>query len=122
MSSVERHRWGACGRAPPAWFPTRTVDRQGAPEAAAEAPAEPEAAAEPEAEPKFKLAPVDVGLTLSRLSRALRLTHVAKANDRRYNGRIGAVWLLIPGGMIVGLALLGFWVFNHEAPRIAEDL
>ncbi|MBA3937067.1 MAG: discoidin domain-containing protein, partial [Planctomycetes bacterium] len=27
-------------------------------------------------------------------TRALRLTHVAKANDRRYNGRIAAVWLL----------------------------
>ena len=34
----------------------------------------------------------------------------------------GAVWLLIPGGIIVGIALLGFWVFNREAPRIAEDL
>jgi ABC-2 type transport system permease protein len=34
----------------------------------------------------------------------------------------GAVWLLIPGSMIVGVAALGFWVFNREAPRIAEDL
>jgi ABC-2 type transport system permease protein len=34
----------------------------------------------------------------------------------------GWQWLLIPGGVIVGVALLGFWVFNREAPRIAEEL
>jgi ABC-2 type transport system permease protein len=34
----------------------------------------------------------------------------------------GYVWLLIPGAMIVGVVIVGFWVFNREAPRIAEDL
>ena len=34
----------------------------------------------------------------------------------------GAVYLLIPGAIIVGVFALGFWVFNREAPRIAEEL
>ena len=34
----------------------------------------------------------------------------------------GWEWLLIPGGIVVGVLALGFWVFNREAPRIAEDL
>jgi hypothetical protein len=29
---------------------------------------------------------------------------------------------LIPGAIVVGLLVLGFWVFNREAPRIAEEL
>jgi ABC-2 type transport system permease protein len=32
------------------------------------------------------------------------------------------VWILIPVGITVGLFALGFWVFNREAPRIAEEL
>jgi ABC-2 type transport system permease protein len=34
----------------------------------------------------------------------------------------GWEWLLIPAGIVVGLFALGFWVFNREAPRIAEEL
>jgi len=34
----------------------------------------------------------------------------------------GAERLLIPGGLIVGAFVLGWWVFNREAPRIAENL
>jgi ABC-2 type transport system permease protein len=34
----------------------------------------------------------------------------------------GWQWLLIPAGIVVGLFALGFWVFNREAPRIAEEL
>ena len=34
----------------------------------------------------------------------------------------GWVWMLIPAGIIVGVFVLGFWVFNREAPRIAEEL
>jgi ABC-2 type transport system permease protein len=34
----------------------------------------------------------------------------------------GAVRLLIPLAIIVGAFVVGFWVFNREAPRIAEDL
>ena len=34
----------------------------------------------------------------------------------------GWVWILIPAGIIVGVFALGFWVFNREAPRIAEEL
>jgi ABC-2 type transport system permease protein len=34
----------------------------------------------------------------------------------------GAPRLLIPIGIIVGTCAIGFWKFNREAPRIAEDL
>ena len=34
----------------------------------------------------------------------------------------GWEWILIPIGIIVGVFALGFWVFNREAPRIAEEL
>jgi ABC-2 type transport system permease protein len=34
----------------------------------------------------------------------------------------GAVWLLIPGAVFVGLTLLGFVVFNRTAPHAAERL
>jgi len=34
----------------------------------------------------------------------------------------GWQWLLIPAAITVGLFALGFWVFNREAPRIAEEL
>jgi ABC-2 type transport system permease protein len=34
----------------------------------------------------------------------------------------GWQWLLIPAAIVIGSALLGFWVFNREAPRIAEEL
>lgn len=34
----------------------------------------------------------------------------------------GAVRLLIPFGITAGLLVLGFWIFNREAPRIAEEL
>ncbi|MEA2367064.1 MAG: type transport system permease protein [Thermoleophilaceae bacterium] len=34
----------------------------------------------------------------------------------------GMVYLLIPGAIVLGVLVLGFWVFNREAPRIAEEL
>jgi ABC-2 type transport system permease protein len=34
----------------------------------------------------------------------------------------GMVYLLIPGTIILAVLVLGFWVFNREAPRIAEEL
>jgi ABC-2 type transport system permease protein len=34
----------------------------------------------------------------------------------------GSVRLLVPIGIVLGLLALGFWVFNREAPRIAEEL
>jgi ABC-2 type transport system permease protein len=34
----------------------------------------------------------------------------------------GAVWLLVPLGILVGICALGYWVFQREAPRIAEEL
>ena len=34
----------------------------------------------------------------------------------------GFIYLLIPGAIVVALLALGFWVFNREAPRIAEEL
>jgi ABC-2 type transport system permease protein len=36
---------------------------------------------------------------------------------------IGGTWrLLIPLAIVLGSFALGLWVFNREAPRIAEDL
>src|ERR1700712_649283 len=34
----------------------------------------------------------------------------------------GYPWLLVPIGIGVTVLVLGFWVFNREAPRIAEEL
>ena len=34
----------------------------------------------------------------------------------------GFEYLFIPGAIVVALLALGFWVFNREAPRIAEEL
>jgi ABC-2 type transport system permease protein len=34
----------------------------------------------------------------------------------------GVEYLLIPAAIILGVFALGFWVFNREAPRIAEEL
>jgi ABC-2 type transport system permease protein len=34
----------------------------------------------------------------------------------------GVAMLLIPIGLLFGLAALGYWYFNREAPRMAEDL
>ena len=34
----------------------------------------------------------------------------------------GAPRLLIPLGIVVGVFVLCWWVFNREAPRIAENL
>jgi ABC-2 type transport system permease protein len=34
----------------------------------------------------------------------------------------GAEMLLIPGAILFGFAALGYWYFDREAPRMAEDL
>jgi ABC-2 type transport system permease protein len=34
----------------------------------------------------------------------------------------GMIYLAIPAAIVLGVLVLGFWVFNHEAPRIAEEL
>jgi ABC-2 type transport system permease protein len=34
----------------------------------------------------------------------------------------GATLLLIPGAIVIATFLLGLWVFNRMAPRIAEEL
>jgi ABC-2 type transport system permease protein len=34
----------------------------------------------------------------------------------------GMIYLAIPVGIVLGLVVLGFFVFNREAPRIAEEL
>jgi ABC-2 type transport system permease protein len=34
----------------------------------------------------------------------------------------GMVYMLIPAAIAIGVVVLGFWVFNREAPRIAEEL
>jgi ABC-2 type transport system permease protein len=34
----------------------------------------------------------------------------------------GYGWALIPLGILVAIAIVGYWAFNREAPRIAEEL
>jgi len=34
----------------------------------------------------------------------------------------GAVWLLVPAALYLAVVVLAMWVFNREAPRIAEEL
>jgi ABC-2 type transport system permease protein len=34
----------------------------------------------------------------------------------------GAVWLLVPAALFIAICALAVWVFNREAPRIAEEL
>jgi ABC-2 type transport system permease protein len=34
----------------------------------------------------------------------------------------GMIYLVIPAAIVLAALVLGFWVFNHEAPRIAEEL
>jgi ABC-2 type transport system permease protein len=34
----------------------------------------------------------------------------------------GAVWLLVPLAIFVAICVLAVWIFNREAPRIAEEL
>jgi ABC-2 type transport system permease protein len=34
----------------------------------------------------------------------------------------GQLWVLVPLGILGGICLLGYWVFQREAPRIAEEL
>lgn len=34
----------------------------------------------------------------------------------------GFQWLLIPGGLAAGVFVLGLWIFNREAPKVAERL
>ena len=34
----------------------------------------------------------------------------------------GAVWLLVPAALYLAIVVLAVWVFNREAPRIAEEL
>jgi ABC-2 type transport system permease protein len=34
----------------------------------------------------------------------------------------GAAWLLVPAALFVAICALAVWVFNREAPRIAEEL
>jgi ABC-2 type transport system permease protein len=34
----------------------------------------------------------------------------------------GMIYLLIPASIVLAVLVLGFWVFNREAPRIAEEL
>jgi ABC-2 type transport system permease protein len=34
----------------------------------------------------------------------------------------GSARLLVPAGIVIAVFAIGLWVFNREAPRIAEDL
>jgi len=45
---------------------------------------------------------------------------VATGGDVRELQR--TLWLLVPGAAVDATFLRGLWVFNREAPRIAEEL
>ena len=34
----------------------------------------------------------------------------------------GAARLIVPAVLVVGVFVVGFWYFNRQAPRIAEEL
>ncbi len=51
-----------------------------------------------------------------------RHTLIDESAPNSWDAAGGFVYLLIPGTIVVGLFVLGFWVFNREAPRIAEEL
>ena len=51
-----------------------------------------------------------------------RHTLIDPAAPNAWDAVGGAPRLLIPGAILFGLFALGFWVFNREAPRIAEEL
>jgi ABC-2 type transport system permease protein len=34
----------------------------------------------------------------------------------------GQLWVLVPLGILAGICVLGYWVFQREARRIAEEL
>jgi len=41
---------------------------------------------------------------------------------RRKQGIGGGARLLVPPALLLGSFALGLWVFNREAPRVAEEL
>ena len=51
---------------------------------------------------------------------AMRLTTALVAGAAALAG--GAQWLLVPAAIVVGLFVLGLYVFGREAPKIAENL
>lgn len=63
--------------------------------------------------------------TLNPLVTIFQQFRHAMINDATYSaGQVMGSWtaLLEPVGLVVALFVLGFWVFNREAPHIAEDL
>ena len=51
-----------------------------------------------------------------------RHTLIDETAPNAWDAAGGMVYLLIPGAIVLGVLVLGFWVFNREAPRIAEEL
>jgi ABC-2 type transport system permease protein len=52
----------------------------------------------------------------------MRHTLIDDSAPNSWDAAGGISHLLIPAGIVVGVLVLGFWVFNREAPRIAEEL
>ena len=64
-------------------------------------------------------------MLLNPLATLLVQTRASLIDSRAPNAWdvVGGVYLLaIPALIVVGLLALGFWVFNREAPLIAEEL
>jgi ABC-2 type transport system permease protein len=51
-----------------------------------------------------------------------RHTLIDQAAPNAWDAAGGVVYLMIPAAIVLGVLALGFWVFNREAPRIAEEL
>jgi ABC-2 type transport system permease protein len=59
---------------------------------------------------------------LAALFTQVRHTFIDPAAPSAHDVAGSWLLLLVPVGIVVGLFVLGFWVFNREAPRIAEEL
>ena len=59
---------------------------------------------------------------LAPLLQQVRHTLVDPAAPSAAEAMGGAIHLLVPIGIVLGLFALGFYVFSAQAPRIAEDL
>jgi ABC-2 type transport system permease protein len=51
-----------------------------------------------------------------------RHTLIDETAPNSWDAAGGMVYLAIPGAIVLAVLVLGFWVFNREAPRIAEEL
>jgi ABC-2 type transport system permease protein len=74
------------------------------------------------AEENETLAHVAMANPLAAVIQQFRYAVIDPSADSAGTALGGAEWLVVPGGIVVGVFLLGLWVFNRMAPRVAEEL